>query len=58
MFSWVFLLKIKQIEQASKETKAQSLLKQHKAVWMKELAHLNSLRRKHTADVDLQTKHG
>ncbi|KAF6038651.1 hypothetical protein EB796_003039 [Bugula neritina] len=37
-------IKIKQIEQqASKNTKEQSMLKQHKAVWMKELSHLTNL---------------
>jgi len=51
-------LQIKQIEQASKNTKEQSMLKQHKAVWMKELSHLNSLRKRNTADVDLHTRHG
>lgn len=53
-----FLKQIKKIEQASQNTKTQGMLKQHKAVWMKELAHLHSLRRKNTADIDLHTKHG
>ncbi|XP_067933173.1 coiled-coil domain-containing protein 148-like [Watersipora subatra] len=50
------LMKIKQIEQASKNTKIQNMEKQHKAVWAKELNHLNSLRKKNTVEVDLHIR--
>lgn len=47
------LLKVKKIEQLSKQSKENNLLKQHKLVWNKELIRLNNLRKRLQSDIDL-----
>ncbi|XP_063421111.1 coiled-coil domain-containing protein 148-like [Mytilus trossulus] len=47
------LLKVKKIEQLSKQTKENTLLKQHKLVWNKELIRLNNLRKRLQSDIDV-----
>ena len=47
------LLKVKKIEQLSKQSKENNLIKQHKLVWNKELLRLNNLRKRLQSDVDL-----
>lgn len=47
------LLKVKKIEQLSKQSKENNLVKQHKLVWNKELIRLNNLRKRLQSDVDL-----
>ncbi|XP_052094946.1 coiled-coil domain-containing protein 148-like [Mytilus californianus] len=47
------LLKVKKIEQLSKQTKENNLLKQHKLVWNKELIRLNNLRKRLQSDIDV-----
>jgi len=44
---------MKKIEQASKDTKEHNMLKQHKGVWNKEFSHLNSARKRLSAEIDI-----
>ncbi|XP_067649359.1 coiled-coil domain-containing protein 148-like [Haliotis asinina] len=47
------LMKVQKIEQLSKQTKENHLLKQQRLVWQKEFIHLNHLRKKQGAEIDL-----
>ncbi|XP_056007990.1 coiled-coil domain-containing protein 148-like isoform X2 [Ostrea edulis] len=46
------LLKVKKIEQMSKQSKENLLLKQHKLIWQKEFMRLNYLRKRIQAEVE------
>lgn len=46
------LLKVKKIEQMSKQSKENLLLKQHKLIWQKEFMRLNNLRKRAQAEVE------
>ena len=50
------LLKVKKIEQLSKQSKENTLIKQHKLVWNKEFIKLNNARKRANTDVDLHRK--
>lgn len=52
------LIKMKKIEQMSKQTKEGHILKQHKMVWQKEFSRLNSHRKKLQADIDIHVRQG
>ncbi|OWF40924.1 coiled-coil domain-containing protein 148-like [Mizuhopecten yessoensis] len=46
------LLKVKKIEQMSKQTKENNLMKQHKLVWQKEFIRLSSLRKRLQGEIE------
>lgn len=46
------LLKVKKIEQMSKQSKENLLLKQHKLIWQKEFMRLNNVRKRAQAEVE------
>lgn len=50
------LLKVKKIEQLSKQSKENTLLKQHKLIWQKEFIRLNNLRKRLQGEVDLHRR--
>ncbi|KAJ8314064.1 hypothetical protein KUTeg_008625 [Tegillarca granosa] len=50
------LLKVKKIEQMSKQSKENTLLKQHKLIWQKEFIRLNNMRKRLQGEVDLHRR--
>lgn len=51
----VALVKVKKLQDLSKFRKEQNVMKQHKAVWLKELVRLNSLAKRLQAEIDMFT---
>lgn len=51
----VALVKVKKLQDLSKFRKEQNVMKQHKAIWFKELVRLNSLAKRLQAEIDMFT---
>ena len=51
----VALVKVKKLQDASKHRKEQNVMKQHKAIWFKELVRLDSMAKRLQAEIDMFT---